>query len=59
MLGGILAGVTVTGVLLAILMSNAGGLGTMQKNTLNLVIMVEKAVQHIKLQLLVIQLGTL
>ena len=33
--------------------------GIMQKNTLNLDIMAEKEVQHIKLQWLVIQLGTL
>ena len=48
MLGGILAGVTVTGVLLAIFMSNAGGSWIMQRNILNQVHMEAKEAMHTK-----------
>lgn len=55
-LGGLLGGALVTGVLMAIMMANAGGAGTMLKNTLNLELMAEKVQKLTRQQLLEIQL---
>lgn len=57
-LGGLLAGALASGVLMAIMMSNAGGAWDNAKNTSNPVYMAAKAQKHIKLLLLGIPLVT-
>mgnify|MGYP000688875307 FL=1 len=54
-LGGLLSGALVTGVLMAIFMSNAGVHGIMQRNILRQVITAEKAARRTKQPLSAIQ----
>lgn len=53
--GGMLAGSLVTGVMMAIFMSNADGAWVMLRNTLRTAITAARVLKLIKLQLLVIQ----
>ena len=57
-LGGLLAGSLVTGFLLAVMMSNAGGAWIMLKNTLKMAIMAAKALTRMLLRLTAIRLAT-